>query len=85
MARPYYTHVAASASGLKGGSPSSKERQFLGIGVRLDLDFSKAGCCALVLLELGRAALRRVLFDFLYRVLSFASFIMRDAERGLAM
>ena len=48
----------------------------------LDLDFSKAGCCAVVFLEPDRAALRRVLFDFLYRVLSFSSFIMRGAERG---
>ena len=33
-------------------------------------------------LTLKHACSSAPLFDFLYRVLSFASFIMRDAERG---
>ena len=74
LARPYCTHVAASASGFKRGLTSLRNSKSWGSAARLYLDFPKAGCCAVSLLEPGYAAFGSVSFGLYFKIFVFCFF-----------
>ena len=64
MAHLGHVHIGARASGFKGGTAYVSNSKSWGSAARLYLDFPKAGCCAVSLLEMGHAAFGSVWFVF---------------------